>query len=168
MPKHVLSLVLLLCALFAAPASAQVPPEKKVVIEQLIVMTGAEKIGQMFGESVIDNMSKSLRAARPDIPERAHVIVREEVLTVIREGMRGERSLYALLYPIYDKYFTLEDLKGLVQFYSTPLGRKAIAVLPQLTQEAMAVGQSWGEGLGPVIEARVVRRLQAENLLPQR
>lgn len=43
------------------------------------------------------------------------------------------------LVPIYDRYYTEEDLKELVTFYKGPVGQKAISVTPQIMQEATQV-----------------------------
>ena len=38
--------------------------------------------------------------------------------------------------PLYDKYFSEEELREMAAFYSTPVGRKSIEVVPLLMQEA--------------------------------
>jgi hypothetical protein len=38
--------------------------------------------------------------------------------------------------PLYDKYFSEEELRQMVTFYRTPVGRKSIEVMPSLMQEA--------------------------------
>ena len=38
--------------------------------------------------------------------------------------------------PLYDKYFSEEELRQVVTFYRTPAGRKSIEVMPALMQEA--------------------------------
>jgi hypothetical protein len=53
-----------------------------------------------------------------------------------------------LAVPIYDKYFSHEEIKGLIRFYETPLGQKTISVLPQLTTELMTQGRRLGEDAG--------------------
>ncbi|NRB08638.1 MAG: DUF2059 domain-containing protein [Richelia sp.] len=41
-------------------------------------------------------------------------------------------------YPaLYSKDFTNEEIKGLIAFYETPLGRKTISVMPKLLQESI-------------------------------
>ena len=40
--------------------------------------------------------------------------------------------------PIYDKYFTAEELAALVTFYKTPTGRKVLDISPQLFAESMS------------------------------
>ena len=71
------------------------------------------------------------------------------------------------LYPVYDKYFTHQEIKELMAFYETPSGKKAILVLPTVINEAMGIGQGWGQALGPEIERRVNAALTREGLLPK-
>lgn len=40
--------------------------------------------------------------------------------------------------PLYDKYFSEEELREMLAFYRTPVGRKSIEVMPSLMQEAGA------------------------------
>jgi hypothetical protein len=53
-----------------------------------------------------------------------------------------------LVAPIYDKYLSDEEIRGLIQFYETPLGRKALAVLPRVMAESQEAGSEWGQKLG--------------------
>ena len=48
----------------------------------------------------------------------------------------------------YDKYLSDDDIKGLTQFYQTPLGQKTLTVLPKLTAEMQAQGMQIGQQLG--------------------
>ena len=50
--------------------------------------------------------------------------------------------------PIYDKYYTHEDIKGLIQLYGTPLGKKMLVVLPKVMGESQAAATKWGETIG--------------------
>ncbi len=56
-------------------------------------------------------------------------------------------DLVNLIIPIYEKYYTEEDVQGLIKFYNTPVGEKVIASLPQVTAESMEAGQQWGESI---------------------
>ncbi len=57
-------------------------------------------------------------------------------------------QLLDLAVPVYDKYYTHEEIKGLIQFYGTPLGQKLVSVQPKMTGELQEAGRKWGEGLG--------------------
>jgi hypothetical protein len=37
--------------------------------------------------------------------------------------------------PIYDKYFTADDIKAMLAFYDSPTGRKVTAAMVPMTQE---------------------------------
>jgi hypothetical protein len=58
------------------------------------------------------------------------------------------QKLLDLAVPMYDKYFSDEEVKGLVLFYQTPLGQKALKAMPQLSGELMEAGSKMGEELG--------------------
>jgi hypothetical protein len=57
-------------------------------------------------------------------------------------------SLLEITVPIYAKYFSRDEIDGLIQFYQTPLGQKAISVLPQVMGEAQLAGKKLGEKFG--------------------
>lgn len=38
---------------------------------------------------------------------------------------------------IYDKYFTEQDIKDLIKFYESPVGKKMLAISPELSKELM-------------------------------
>ena len=43
------------------------------------------------------------------------------------------------LVPIYDKYYTEEDIKALVDFYESPVGKKQLQNTPDIMTEAVQV-----------------------------
>lgn len=57
---------------------------------------------------------------------------------------------------LYDKYFTNEDIKGLIQFYESPLGKKTVQVVPTLTQESVTRGMEVGQLAGQRAMTRLV------------
>ena len=57
-------------------------------------------------------------------------------------------ELVDLVVPIYAKHFTQADIRGLIAFHQTPLGKKLIDKQPLIMQESMAAGRLWGMRLG--------------------
>ena len=53
-----------------------------------------------------------------------------------------------LAVPIYDKNFSDQEIKSLIEFYQTPLGQKTIATLPKLSAELREEGRKLGESIG--------------------
>lgn len=50
-------------------------------------------------------------------------------------------ELGAEMVPLYARYYTVQEIEQLTAFYQTPLGRKMLATMPQLSAESMAISQ---------------------------
>lgn len=147
---------------FRPPASDQdVSAEKKVEIEKLLQTTNALHLGQQFSTAMVAHLTKTLRTKHTNVPQKALDILPQEINAVISENLP---ALKKILVNIYAQHFTLDELKGLNQFYSTDLGRKVISTLPSVLQESMAAGKKWGPTLAPEIERRIQARFKKEDL----
>ena len=163
-----LALAILLAVM---PARAQnVYPEESVValdkrqrIERLLEVTGALNIAKIMSEAVTRQMSNAISQARPDIPAEVMDIVAEETNAVISEAMVAKGGFIDLIIPIYAKRFSNDELDGLISFYESPVGAKTVRVMPQITREAMQIGQTWGQSLGPIIVERVKIRFEEKG-----
>jgi hypothetical protein len=159
-------ILLLMFTLLTSPLGAQeseIDSNKKTAIEELMRVTGALQIGEQFGQAMREQMTMVLQKSRPDIPQQAFVILGEEVQLVMSEEM-ASGAIENLFFPLYDKYFSLEEIHELLDFYKTEIGKKSIEVLPLLTQESMQAGQVWGATLGPKIAQRIRTRLAKEGI----
>lgn len=146
----------------AAPgAAADVAPEKRAEIEKLLDLTGALKLGQQMSAAMVAQMTNVLRASHPDIPQKALDVLPEEVNAVVAAHLDTFKEMMVVIYA--DNY-SLDDIKGLNQFYSTPLGQKVISTMPTVMQQSMAVGQRWGQSMGPEIGRRIQARFAKDNI----
>lgn len=156
--------VVFAAALLAAscPALAQdVAPDKRADIERLLEMTGVLKLGQTLSQMMVAQLAEAVRAANPGIPDKLMQALPEEVNAVLVENTP---AFVAMAVRVYDKYYTAADVKALIAFYSTPIGRKVIAVTPSLSQESMQIGMQWGQSLGPEIDRRIRARFRKEGV----
>ncbi len=62
----------------------------------------------------------------------------ERFRALFAERLNFSQIIEAVYLPLYDKYFSEEELREMLAFYRTPLGRKSIEVMPSLMQEAGA------------------------------
>src|SRR5262249_13525167 len=69
---------------------------------------------------------------------------------------------------LYDKYFTNDEIKGLIEFYESPVGKKAIEVLPAITQEAMQRGMQVGNTVGLKAMSRLIEEFPELKSVLQR
>lgn len=123
-------------------------------------MTGALDISKQMSAAVVNQMSNVFRQARPDMPSQVMAVMSDEINVVISENIGTFKDVAI---PIYHKNFTAEEVKGMIEFYSTDLGKKTIRVMPSLLNESMQAGQQWGQSLGPIIDQRIRARLKREG-----
>jgi hypothetical protein len=128
------SLLILLVAAVSAPALAQTKPEakKEKTIRRVLEVTGTQRMmAQMAGQ-----MIATFKKAHPEVPNDFWDRFEQKL---------GSQELVDQLIPIYDKYYTQQDLEGLLTFYESPVGQKVLKTMPQVMQESMQIGQVWGQ-----------------------
>jgi len=154
---------LLAICLSAFAQQEQISAEKLATIKQLMQITGASTNSEQFSKAFSQQLISVLRLGNPDISQRAVDIVQEEVHKMVAEEFAGE-SLQREIYLIYARYFSLEELKGLVSFNQSAIGTKANKVMPLLMQDSVTAAQIWSEDISPKISARVLNRLREEGI----
>jgi hypothetical protein len=130
-------LLLSLITIFAtiSVAHADVSQEKRSEIEKMLQLTGMEKLMAQMKTQMIS----ALKSQMKQVPESFWAKFQEKLDT---------HELLERIIPLYDKYYTIEDLKAVNAFYESPAGQKLLSTLPQITQESMKIGQEWGEKVG--------------------
>jgi hypothetical protein len=129
----------------AQPAPAKIDPAKEAHIRQLMDVMGTKAIFTQTLDSMSQNIRPLMTNAFPPGEYREKLI---DLFFAKFKAKADTQQLADMVVPIYDKYFSDEEIKGLLEFYKTPIGQKAVKTLPQITAEAGAVGQEWGRGLG--------------------
>lgn len=163
MRRAKLALLGIACAVLAAGGAraAEVSAEKRAVIEQLMEITGALALGKQLVDAMTKHFAQTIRQQNPNAPQYVIDAIPEEVNAVLTESLPAFKEM---VIPIYDKYFTLEELQGLEAFYATPLGKKTITVMPSLLQDSMHMGMRFGEAMVPRIDERLRTRFKKEDI----
>ncbi|HKR29049.1 MAG TPA: DUF2059 domain-containing protein [Terriglobales bacterium] len=130
----------------ASPQTDAERAAKRAEIRKLIELTGAANISA----DALQKMIEPLKASYPQVPE-------EFWNTFIHEVHSDE--LIDLVIPIYDKYYTRDEIQELTHFYQSPVGQKTIKVLPKLSAEAIDAGQEWGR----MVADRAMRKLREKG-----
>jgi len=147
----------------SADAKTAISKTKRADIVKLLQLTGALRIGEQMSQFFVAQMTQSIKTTRPDIPEEMFKILAEEVNGVIEGAMMQKEGFVGLVIPIYNKYYNEADIKALIKFYQTDIGKKTIEVMPNLIRESMMIGQEWGQKMGPVIQERVMKRFKEKG-----
>jgi uncharacterized protein len=124
----------------AAPQAARaIDPVKEADIRSLLELVGAHD-------------------ALQDVASRSAEQIRENLLASVPDNERGQQFVNAFageyqkkfnpdevtsqFVTVYDKHFTDDEIKGLLQFYGSPLGQKYAAEMPKITSEIQAVNRN--------------------------
>lgn len=84
-------------------------------------------------------------AAQRQLNARIPAVFWDRFLSVAHER-RGD--LATMIESVYARHFSADELRQLLAFYDTPIGKKLIALQPTLAQESMAAGKEWGQRIG--------------------
>jgi uncharacterized protein len=154
-------------ALFAGrPGVAdELTPQKRSDIVRLLQITGAENVSEQFSSTILHQMFASLKAARPDIPDRAYKVMEREISSILSEHVSTPGGLLDQVIFVYDKYYTDQEIRELLTFYSSPIGKKVVSTMPTVLNESIMAGQRWEESIAPEIKTRLIDSLRREGLL---
>lgn len=128
----------------------KIAAEKVAEIQKTLRLVGMEKLLVQMKGQMFSTFREKMKEVPEDYWRRAEVKF-------------DTSELIALIVPLYDKYYTMEDLKALNAFYESPAGQKSLATLPQITQESMKVGQAWGEDVAKRVEREVMEELKLKR-----
>lgn len=160
-------LILFISLLLTPAVNAQhvesIDPAKVEAIRELLRMTGAEANRDQLTNTFTQQLISVLQANNTTLTDRTKTVIRAEVEAVVTEQLRNEK-LQMKMHRIYARYFTLEELEGLIEFNKSPIGRKANQVMPVLMRESVSAAQSWSEEIGPIMSQRVKERLAQEGV----
>lgn len=153
----ILSAVLVIAG-FSTPGVAQVDTgasRKQELIRELYVLTRVDRTAESFSNTLLGEMESSLPqqlaivlSTLPDLTDADRAAIKDQTIEtgaratkrvreLIMERINFSEVMHHVFFPLYDRYFSEEELKDLVAFYKSPTGRKSIDVSPQLFQESV-------------------------------
>lgn len=159
--RHMMTvLVALFMAGIVQPASAQAPaattapaaqpsPASILLAKQIIEIKGVKKIFDPLIRGVVEKTKNMFMQTNfmwaKDLNEVAAL---EEKKFAPRVSELVDQTAR-----IYASQFTEQELKQLLAFYQSPVGRKALAVEPKVLEQSMAQAGTWGDNLSQEVIA---------------
>jgi len=160
----------------AAAAPAPVSPDARAAIKGLLDVTNvhegltraygamaqglAPQMGQVMNRDIEANPSLSAEQkqkvrAGMNAPFESAV---KDAQAVVTNPKLVDETIEKMI-PIYAKYFTAAEARQLTEFYKTPIGQKALASLPQASNESIQAGIST---FTPRINAIIERTMKTQ------
>lgn len=130
--KYYKTWIVLLAFALAVSVKAEIAPEKRAEIDKMLQLTGMTKLVDQMKSQMIAGLKSNMPGAPAGFWDKF-------------SAKMDTQGFIEKIVPLYDKYYTIDDLRAVNAFYSSPAGQKILATLPQIMQESMAVGQAWGQ-----------------------
>src|SRR6266403_5723749 len=118
--------------------NAAIDPAKEKDIRSLMELTGAR-------ETIKESASAAADQYREKVVETATNSDRAQVFTDAYLADFQKKfdtdAVTGQLVGIYGKHFTDDEIKGLVEFYNSPLGQKLAAEMPKISRESQRTAE---------------------------
>src|SRR5467141_1661004 len=121
----------------AAPpqANSSIEPSKEADIRSLMELVGARDLVQDGANTAIEQSREKLLSTVPN-NDKGQAFV--NAFAISCQKKLDVDQVTDQLVAIYDKHFTDDEIKGLLQFYGSPLGQKVAAEMPKIGRETQA------------------------------
>lgn len=184
--SHFISILVISLA-FGVAVIAQAPPSEsknKLVTELVQVMKMDRQFPEMMDtmlkgmestypigfEAAVDSMNLSpeqKKAAKATAGDR-FIAFSQKFRKRMAEAIDYNKYIREAIYPLYDKFYSEQELRDLIAFYRTPTGQKVVDTLPALlTESNIAAKEKFLPQLLPLIEALLKEEFQQIEPLPK-
>jgi uncharacterized protein len=135
------------------PPSAAAPaePARLAAARDLLQATNTDAqfatvIPMMFGQ-----LKQSMPPSNPKMQHELDQVFDE----VQKQFIERRNEVLDQIAILYAQRFTADEMKSLADFYRSPIGQKFIVAVPELTAEAMKMGNVWGRRIAMDAERKV-------------
>jgi len=163
--KAVLALIIIYLGTFflviqgASQNPVQAAPQSATAVQDNGAQTPAKPMDPAKDADIRSLMELlGVRDALQEATAKSTEQYRESLLATVTDNDRGQAFMNAFmdsyqkkfnpddmtdgLVAIYDKHFTEDEIKGLLQFYGSPLGQKYAAEMPKVSAESNSAGHA--------------------------
>jgi uncharacterized protein len=119
----------------SAQSNSAIDPTKEADIRSLMELVGARDLVQDGANNAIEQSREKLIATVPNNDQGQAFV---NAFSASYQKKFDADQVTQQLVGIYDKHFTEDEIKGLLQFYGSPLGQKVAAEMPKIGRETQA------------------------------
>ena len=146
------------CVAFVGSASAQQKPQPSpaalLIAKEIIDLKGATSTFDPLVSGVVEYHKNVLVQTNPNLAAQIN-----EVAAKLLNELRGRKvEMQQMLAQNYASHFTEQELRDVLAFYRSPLGKKVVAEEPKALDESMKSADEWSNKLAE----EVVEKLRAE------
>ncbi len=170
-----LFIALIITVLGSVSTFAQQPTsaDKKSLVLEFRKLTGADKVNLGVNFSIADVQETLLSLVEQDkeITNEQKVELKKSATEAGARLDKGIKAFFTdqskiaplsegIIYQIYDKSFTENELRELIAFYRTSTGQKALVFLPSLSSQ---VQKAFVDAVVPMLQSFIQPKIQTET-----
>ncbi|HYL63338.1 MAG TPA: DUF2059 domain-containing protein [Candidatus Methylomirabilis sp.] len=140
----------------SSQATKAIDPAKDADIRSLMELTGARDQIQDAVANSSEQYKEKLLATVPE-NDKGQAFVAAFVDSYQKKF--DANQVTEQIVAIYDKHYTDDEIKGLLQFYGSPIGQKVAAEAPKINREIQAASRA----IGTNAAREALQALKAEN-----
>lgn len=125
----------------SAPSDSNIDRVKEADIRSLMELVGTRDLVQDGADNAIQQSREKLQAT---VPNNAKGQTFVNAFATSYQKKLDVDQITDQLVGIYDKHFTDDEIRGLLQFYGSPLGQKVATEMPKVNREIQATVRSTG------------------------
>jgi hypothetical protein len=153
-PRTLLTVCALAALTFGASAQSQPSPDAVNTARQILVLKGGDTMFNALIPGVIEQAKSMFEVQNPMLNKD----LRETANKMRADMAPRSAELVTEVAKIYASKFSEQELKDILAFYQSPLGRKVVAEEPRSIDESMNMAQTWSQGLSD----EVLTKMRAE------
>lgn len=116
--------------------AAKLDPAKDAAIRHLMDITEVSNMGQNIQNYITEQVQQV--AGRAVGTGRVQKFM--DTFSTQFNASASPGAVTDAMVTIYAKNFSMEDIQGLIQFYETPLGKRVVKTLPEVSQQSQRMG----------------------------
>ncbi len=139
---------------------------RQAMVEFLTIQDAAQTIENQMTYALAQQQLGSIAASGVEITEPIQEIVVDVARTSVGSRFGDVQFLAELYMPLYSKHYSESELRELTAFWQSPIGKKTIAAMPELTEGSSRVLQEASVAFVPEFQTAVNKRLEEAGIVP--
>jgi hypothetical protein len=160
--KRVSSAAVVIAVLaFSMPANADSNPEALKLAKEIMEVNHASDRGDQIMTVLMKTMTTTLAATNPGKAKEVEEILNNTLLPELRNSLPDllEQTAHT-----YADNFTVDDLKQILAFYRSDIGKKLVDRQPEMIRQQALIGQKYAQAVLGRIRDKMLKALQEKGL----
>ena len=166
MTRSLLILSSLMFFVFSTAVALEKLTQQKIDnIKAILELSNYKETVRVTWENMFQQIIKVQQAAKPKLKNPIYEKVLMDVGRKLVEEMVDENSSYmASVIHTYHRHFTANEIRQMLEWQSSPIGRKSARVTPMIVQELTELGELYWQSNQQGLSERLEKRFREEFL----